>query len=113
MGAGGDQELGCPGLGGDVREEPWKMTAKRWDRRASWVKSRTKGVGFGKVLGTDSWGNVEEMFENYGNEAMKVGWNQMSRTLNLSWLKVAKDELIGFWSILGPFGWFCNSGEIR
>lgn len=39
--------------------------------------------------------------------------NQMSGTLNLSCLKVAKGELMGFWSILGPLGWFYDSGEIR
>lgn len=46
------------------------------------------------------------MFENCGNEATKVRWNQMSRTLNLSWLKVAHDDLMDFWPILGHLGGF-------
>lgn len=51
------------------------------------------------------------MFENYGNEAAKARWNQMSRTWNLSWVKVTKDDLIGFWPILGHLGWLCNPRE--
>lgn len=35
----------------------------------------------------------------------------MSRTLNFTRLKVAKDDLRGFWSILGHLGWFCNSAD--
>lgn len=54
-------------------------------------------------------------FENGGNEATKVRWNQMSRTLNLSWLKVARDDLMGFWPILGHLGGFAtleNSADL-
>lgn len=38
-------------------------------------------------------GCVEDLFENGGNEATQVRWNQMGQNCEISCLKVAQDDL--------------------
>lgn len=45
--------------------------------------------------------------------AARLGGTRGSRTLSLGWLKVAKDDLLGFGPILEHLVWFCNPGVFR